>query len=517
MAKSLVKVDRGSIGIFFAALIVAVGGIIYELILATASSYLVGNSVLHFSLTIGFFLFGMGFGSYLSKFIKSDPEERFLKVEIALSFIGGNSVIMLFFVYGFTELFYPFLILLIFVMGCLIGFEIPLMLQIMNKIKKSDWQSNVSNILSLDYLGALIASIAFPILILPYLGLIRSAYLVGILNLGIASILYFSFREGLKKPRGLLVSLIAVGAVLLIGFLYSSVISAKIEQKLYQDEIIHSSQSQYQKIVVTSYKDDLRMYLNGNLQFSSVDEYRYHESLVHIPYSFVNSRVENVLVLGGGDGLVVRELLKYDDIESIIVVDLDPEVVGLAMEHEAIKKLNEDSFRNDKVEVIHKDAYKFLEESLYSYELVIIDLPDPNDEALNKLYSKSFYDLVSRSLSVGGVFVTQSTSLYFSNTTFWTIENTIEEAGFFTYPYHANIPSFGDWGFVIGSQFELDANNIDLKDGLELRYLDNRIASSLFLIPDDLAKENIEEVQVNSIFNPVLQIIYEKDYKEWGE
>jgi len=280
---------------------------------------------------------------------------------------------------------------------------------------------------------------------------------------------------------------------------------------IYEDPVIFSKQTKYQKIIITKYKNDLRLFLNGNLQFSSKDEYRYHEALVHIPLSLFPQK-QTVLVLGGGDGLAIREILKYPEVQKIILVDLDPEIVKLAREHYHLKTLNQNSLKHKKVQVINQDAFVFLKESDELYDVIIADLPDPNNVSLARLYSREFYNIVLRRLSKSGVFVTQSTSPFFAKKAFWCIYNTMKEAGFkTTVPYHAYIPSFGDWGFIMGSNISI-RRAPPLKIPGPTKFIDERNFETLFTFDKDILDQ---AVQYSTLDAPAVLHYYLDAWRTW--
>ncbi len=500
--------DRRRSGVLLAALVVALGGIIYELILGTVSSYLLGNSVLQFSITIGLFLFGMGIGSFLTAYIRRSAEETFILVETAIAMLGGNAPLILFASYAYTAVFYGIFCACVTVIGILIGFEIPTMLRL--AAQKDGTLRYVSHILALDYLGALIASILFPLVLLPHLGIIRTAYAVGLLNMLIALGMYWSFRKDVRiRTILLLPCLCACFAVLSGGLIYSHFIASRLDHKLYQDEVIFSQQSSYQKIILTRFKDDIRLFLDGSIQFSSIDEYRYHEPLVHIPMHMARTQA-SILVLGGGDGLAVREILKYPHVERITLVDLDPAVTHLAQTHPTLLNINQRSLFDPKVTIVHADAFSFLHSGSVLFDVIIIDLPDPNNEQLAKLYSREFYRLIKRRLSEHGVFVTQATSPYFSSRTFWMINSTIQSEDLVTIPFHVNVPSFGEWGFILGSAY-----SIPKPSGITVSstFLSDAILPSLFTFSKDLLVTS--DGEENTLHNPIILQAYEEDARRW--
>jgi spermidine synthase len=501
---------RRNISILAAATIVSTSGIIYELVIGTVSSYLLGNSVLQFSLTIGLFLFGMGIGSFLAPLIKLAPERKFVLLEIFVALLGGISPLILFFVFSSGGLFYLAFVVIVVSIGILIGFEIPTLVELARE--GGSMLSLFSKVLAFDYLGALLASLLFPLFFLPYLGIVRTALLVGIVNILIAISILWYFKKENFLPLTRYASISFLTLVILVSLMWqANSIAWALDTRLYQDEIVYTEQTPYQKIVLTKFKDDVRLFLDGNIQFSSIDEYRYHEALVHAPAGRARS-LERVLVLGGGDGLVARELLKYPEIKSIDLVDLDERVIELAKTNPLLRELNQDSLRNPRVNVVIEDAFGYLGQGATLYSLIVIDLPDPGNEALAKLYSVEFYEKAVRRLPEEGVIVTQATSPYFSNETFWTINETLSEAGLFTYPYHVQVPSFGEWGFVMGSKNSLV--NINRPLPKRTRFLSEEILPSLYIFDKDTLRPN-SDLKVNSLMYPIILDTYIKDAKRW--
>lgn len=484
--------------------------IIYELLIATASAYFLGDSVKQFSITIGLYMAAMGIGSYISRMIKTNLLSKFIAIEIILGFVGGTSIPVLYFGYAYTNSYTIFMILLILIIGTLIGLEIPLLTRIMGKYYTL--KINISNILSVDYLGAFIATLLFPFLFLPFLGTFKSSLFFGLVNMGIGFLNLWCFKEELRIRQRKYYTVAAIGVCL---FLFAMFFSSKslmhnLSKELYQDRIIFSQQTRYQKIVLTKNKDDIRMYIDGNLQFSSIDEYRYHEVLVHIPLGVAPYRY-NILILGGGDGLAVREVLKYSDVKRVTVVDIDPVITRISSDNPLLSKINQQSLKNAKVKIINQDAFIFLKNTKDLFDVIIADLPDPNNTSLARLYSKEFYHLVASHLARTGIFLTQATSPFFSNKAFWCISNTIKATGMSTNPYHAYIPSFGDWGFVMASKMKLSIDKIKIK--VPTRYLEDGIVRNLFIFTKDLIDKN---PQVSTIDKPVVLRYYLEGWKYWN-
>ncbi|MCL4514745.1 MAG: polyamine aminopropyltransferase [Firmicutes bacterium] len=489
--------------LLFSTFLSALGGIVYELLIGGISSYLLGNSVYQFSITIGLFMSSMGLGSYLSRFVRGGLVGRFIYVEAWLGLVGGFSALALFAAYAYTDFYDLVMYLLIVAIGTLIGLEIPLLTRIIED-RHRNLRVTLANVLSFDYIGSLIGAVAFPLLFLPRVGLIRTAFLMGLVNLAVVALILIRYRREIQDEaagsvkagpgeekaglKGRARLYLATGLVLLIvmalsaGFAQSYDLGRYLEQHLYRDRVVYVEQSPYQKIVLTRNGDDLRLFLDGNLQFSSRDEYRYHEALVHPAMSLAPNHDE-VLLLGAGDGLAAREILKYPDVGRITLVDLDARVVELARKNPAIRKLNLGALDDRKVRVVIQDAYKFLEQNSDLFAAIIIDLPDPNNESLNKLYTAQFYELAGRHLVPGGVMVTQSTSPYFAPQPFWSIVKTVKSAGLSAVGYHVNVPSFGDWGFTLASNRRLRLDKLHVI--APTRFLDDQGLRAAFTFGKD--------------------------------
>ena len=484
--------------------------IIYELLIGSVSSYFLGDSIKQFSIVIGLTMTAMGLGTLISRIIKNNLIYYFILIEVVLAIIGGLCVPILYFAYTIESIYYLVMVLLILAIGCLIGLEIPLLTRIMEKYY--NLKDNISNVLSLDYLGAFIATIIFPFVLLPFLGVFESSVIAGFLNLIVAIINFIWFKDKIiRKKSSKLVLLIILILIFLCGlFLFSKQVVKTWENNIFEDRVIFSKQTPYQKVVMTKNKEDIRLFIDGNVQFSSIDEYRYHELLIHIPLSLVKHK-ENILILGGGDGLAAREILKYDDVKKITVVDLDKEITDLAKNQRILRELNKDSFNNDKVKIINDDAFKFLENTADFYDVIIIDLPDPNNSSLARLYSREFYKIVKKKLAYQGIMVTQSTSPFFSPEAYWCINESIKSAGFnYTYPYHIYVPSFGDWGFIMASNIKFNKDKMEIK--VDTKFIDNEIIKNAFKLEKDVQRDNI---QYSTLDRPKILEYYLNGWRYW--
>ncbi len=492
--------------LLFSVFVIASCGLAYELVAGALSSYLLGDSVLQFSTVIGCYLFAMGAGSWLSKYITRDLIGRFIQIELMVGLLGGFSAIGLFLV--FTWMSAPFklvLYLAVFGVGVLVGLEIPLVMRILKR--ELAFKDLVSQVLTFDYLGALAVSILFPLILAPQLGMVRTGLLFGLLNVGVALWALHLFRAQLPARPWLAVQSWASFAALLAGFAGAGQLTTLAESHLYADEIVHAESTPYQRLVVTRWRDDLRLFLNNNLQFSSHDEYRYHEALVH-PGLAALPGAKRVLVLGGGDGLAVREILKYDKLESVTLVDLDPAMTELFSTAPELVKLNRGSLRDKRVTVINADALVWLEENREHYDFIVVDFPDPNNFALGKLYSSAFYRLLEKRLSARGLMVIQSTSPFYARQSFWCVVTTLEDVGLKTAPYHAMVPSFGEWGFIIAGRQDFAPAAVD---SAKTRFLTAEMVADLFRFPADMARLPAE---VNQLNNQALVRYFESEWRK---
>src|SRR5262245_6759525 len=485
--------------------IIASCGLVYELIAGTLASYLLGDSVTQFSTVIGTYLFSMGIGSYLSRYIGKGLIAKFVLIEQLVGILGGFSAALLFLVFSYLGTFKLILYFLVVLIGILVGLEIPLLLRILKE--RLEFKDLVSQVLTFDYLGALLASLLFPVLLAPKLGLVRACFLFGLLNGLVAALTACLVPQQIPHSRLRRGQCAAVILSLLLGFAYADRLTLLSEENLYTDEIVFAASSPYQRIVLTRWKDDLRLFLSGHLQFSSRDEYRYHEALVHPGLQSLETP-RKVLVLGGGDGLAIREVLKRDSVELITLVDLDSEMTRLFSQNARLRELNQDAFHSSKVKVINADAFVWLEQTTEFFDFAVVDFPDPTNHSLGKLYTSAFYRLLDKHLSANGLAVIQSTSPMFARQSYWCIVKTVQSVGLHATPYHVYVPSFGEWGFVIASRQPFV---VPVQYPQGLRFLSNDTAPGLFQFPKDMQPI---EAEVNRLNNQVLVQYYEAEWRK---
>jgi spermidine synthase len=462
--------------------VIASCGLVYELVAAALASYLLGDSITQFSTVIGAYLFAMGLGSWFSRFVGGNLIRRFVEIELAVGVLGGFTAAALFLAFAAQAgPFRALLYLAVLAVGVLVGLEIPLVMRILRR--EVAFKDLVSQVLAVDYLGALAVSLLFPLLLAPWLGLMRTGLLFGLFNVGVAIYALALFRARIPSAGGLRAAAALCLALLGGGLALAGKVSEMAESWLYADDIIHAQSSPYQRIVVTRWRDDVRLFLNQNLQFSSQDEYRYHEALVH-PGLAALPGARRVLVLGGGDGLAAREILRYPRIAQVTLVDLDPAMTQLFSTAPLLRRLNGDALNDKRVTVVNDDAARWLEEHPEVFDFIVADFPDPSSFALGKLYSTGFYRLLRRHLAPGGRLVVQATSPFYARRSFWTIVATLQAAGLQTSPYHALVPSFGEWGYVLAGSGPF-APPADYPPGL--RFLTVEGTPDLFRFPADMA------------------------------
>lgn len=475
-------IDLRAAWLLAATFLVAIAGLIYELIAATLSSYLLGDSVRQFSLVIGIFLSAMGVGAWLSRFV-THAFSGFVWAQILLGVIGGFMAPLLFLNYAWAGHVEAPLFATLIAIGILSGMEIPLIARVLEQI--GAYEFRFENVLSVDYVGALVASLAFPLLIIPHLGLMSASLAFGALNLAVAGLSLALFRTWATRTQ-IVICAVAFAATLTALWQSERLVSVT-EAALFEDDVILSRTTPYQQISVTRYRDRVRLFLDHSIQFDSLDEHRYHEPLVH-PAMALAPRKSDILVLGGGDGMAVREVLKYPDVARVTLVDLDPQVTQLFRDHPTLSPLNANALNDPRVTIINADAWKFLESDSQIHDVVIIDLPDPKSLSLSRLYTRQFYGLVMDRLSAHGLIVTQAGSPFFARQAFWSIVETLDSTrnpqhpgtGLHTLPYHSYVPSFGAWGFVLASPQPIPTRNLTLPP--DLTFLTNDVwrASQVF-------------------------------------
>ncbi|HEX5063351.1 MAG TPA: polyamine aminopropyltransferase [Kofleriaceae bacterium] len=490
--------------------VVAICGLVYELLAGTMGSYLLGDSVTQFSLVIGLYLSAMGVGAWLSRRLDTELAKRFLEIELAVAVVGGASAPVLFIAFGSVVHFQVVLLAFVFAIGVLVGLELPLLMRLLEG--QVAFKDIVSRVLTFDYIGALAAALMFPLVLVPHLGLVRSSLVMGSANAAVA--LWGTWLLAPRLGKRAIVSVRVRAILVLLGMLvalaFADVFTSWAEEEMFADPIVFSETTPYQRIVVTQNRAGFQLFLNGNLQFSSADEYRYHEALVHPAMASADAPPKKVLVLGGGDGLALREILAHPSVEQVTLVDLDPAMTGLSKKIPALAVLNRASFSDKRVTVINDDASVWIDEHPGLYDVIIVDFPDPNTFALGKLYTKSFYRRLLAHLSPGGAVSIQATSPLFARKSYWCIVDTVQAAGFVVKPYQVTVPSFGVWGYVLARRVPFEPPT-DVPN-VALRYLNASALRAMFEMPGDMTAVPVE---INQLDNQALVRYYEREWRKY--
>jgi len=495
-------------------------GLAAELLLGTLTSYLVGAQALAYGVAVGGFLAAMGLGAYLSRFVavpKHPPASQptlspalpsdavqqtqlirsFFTIEILLAPLIALVPLGLFLLFILNGPVWIGLTFSTLLLGILSGMEVPLLTRLI-ELDAQDLSNSLAGVLALDYVGALAGSLLFPAVLLPWVGLLPSAFLIGSLPAWMVFFLARAFPK-MKSWRyaglGIAITLWAITPAVLP-------FSANLENKLYKAPVVWRSQSTYQRIILTRYGEDVRLFLNGELQLSTVDEYRYHEALVHPAMAAATqsgSAPKQVLLLGAGDGMALREVLKWPSVEQVTLVELDPAVVELAQTQAALVKFNQDALSDPRVTLQYGDAFKAVPQLETLFDVIIADFPDPDEVAIAKLYSKGFYQQLRSRLAPNGILVTQASSPFFAPKVIACITKTLNATGLIAAPYSISVPSFGPWGFVIAANTSLSFANAELP--VETQFLTPKLLPTLFVLAKDVTDQT---VKINQLSDPVI-------------
>ncbi|KBZ63589.1 hypothetical protein K875_02299 [Mycobacterium [tuberculosis] TKK-01-0051] len=472
-------------------------GIIYELALLTLSASLDGGGIVATSLIVAGYIAALGVGALLVKPLLAHAAITFVAVEALLGIVGGLSAAALYVVFAFLDGSVGSTWVLAAstaLIGALVGAEVPLLMTLLQRGRTAgpaDAGRTLANLNAADYLGALLGGLVWPFLLLPQLGMIRGAAATGMINLAAAAVVAVFLLRQVVSMRQLALALGALAAapgLLAALLLRSADVETTSRQRLYADPIVAYRHTAYQEIVVTRRGNDTRLYLDGGLQFSTRDEYRYTESLV---YPALGNGAHSVLVLGGGDGLAARELLRQPGISRIVQVELDPAVIDIA--RTTLRGANGGSLDNPRVAVLTEDAMNWLRgPNVDRFDAVIVDLPDPDTPVLGRLYSTEFYALVAHALAPGGLMVVQAGSPFSTPTAYWRTVSTIRAAGYAVTPYHAHVPTFGDWGFALAQRAGAAPTPKVPADAPPLRYLNQQVLDAACVFGGDIGPRPVE-------------------------
>jgi spermidine synthase len=492
-------------------LVIATTGLAYELTLGALASYYLGDTVTVFSLVVGAYLSALGLGAYLSRFVGDRLGVVFVDVQLSVAVVGGLSVPAAMLCYAYTAFFPIFMLALVVGLGTLVGIELPLLLRLLEE--RLSFKELVARALGVDYVGALLGSLGFSLLLLPGLGLVRTSLLLGVMD---AVSAFASCHVLTKSDSSLGASLgkrrigaVVLVLILLVLFGFGARLTDAADAASFRGRVLHAESSRFQRVVLTQVGEHVELYLNGHLQFSSLDERRYHELLVH-PVMAAAQRPRRVFIGGGGDGLGLREVLRYSEVEHVRLVDLDRKVTDLARRHPILAKLNQGALDSPRVSVENRDAFQALHEDTARYDVIILDFPDPASYAVGKLFSLELYRDVARCLAPGGALVVQATSPLFARGAYWSVVETLRAAGLEPLPYHGFVPSFGEWGFVLAAHEPPPVPRLRAPE--PLTFLTPELLAQSFAFPADMARV---EAPINRLDNQALVSRYVEEWSRW--
>ncbi|PCJ32038.1 MAG: spermidine synthase [Moraxellaceae bacterium] len=481
-------------------------GLIYQYILAHYAGRILGSLETAIYTMIGLMIVSMGAGAFFARFIRK-PFNGFVWLEIGIATVGATAILSISTAIALTSIF-PLWLSHTFglpdditpdggfiaqlhtisrnlpyfagcILGFLIGMEIPLIATVRQSLYKKNLEHNVGTLYGADYVGAGFGAAIWVLVMLP-LNINDAALITAAVNILAGAIFLFMFWKKLTRPGLILVAHGGVAVLLIFMSYVGAPWVEKMGQLLYQDQVVYTQSTRYQQLTVTERhlkgmaNPVYNFYINGRLQFSSNDEVIYHEMLV-VPALAASARTDRILIVGGGDGLALKRALTYNP-KQVTLIDLDAELIDLFTSpvekseksekpeepsntqyiRKVFSSLNNHAFTDKRVNVVIGDAFVEVEKLVASqahFDAIIVDLPDPSHPDLNKLYSTYFYNQLSHLLSADGVLVSQSTSPYHSKEAFISIGRTIKAAGFASVEqYHANVPSFGEWGWSIATK-----------------------------------------------------------------
>ncbi|MFF8948282.1 polyamine aminopropyltransferase [Streptomyces sp. NPDC014940] len=453
-------------------------GLVYELELVAFASYLIGDSVTQASVVLSVMVFAMGVGSLAAKRLRWHAAAGFGAIEIALALVGGCSAMALYAVFAWTGGWGgiwadgPRCLLVAFslAIGLLVGAEVPLLMELIQRIRRQDAGGAVADLFAADYVGALVGGLAFPFLLLPFLGQLTGALLTGAVNVlaGGALVLGLFRRDLSRRARWtLLPAGLAVLGVLGCAAALAGDFERAARHAVYGGDVRVAVRTGGQEVVLAGGTGGrpLYLYLDGRLRAGGRDALRRPEALVQPALSGPHARV---LILGGGDGLAAREVLRHRDVRRVDLVEPDAGLTRLARRDPGLSRLNGHAYADPRLRLTTQDAFTWLRGApAGAYDVLIADLPDPGVTAGAKLYSQEFYGLARRTLAADGRLVVHAGPVTARPRAFWTVAATLRAAGFATTPYRVpgRDPGFpaapgrpadaarapDDWGFLLAA------------------------------------------------------------------
>ena len=484
---------KHDVALVAAMALVAGCGLVYEYLMAHYAGRVLGAVEPTLYAMIGLMIVAMGVGAFAARWVTS-VYRGFAWLELVIATLGATSVLLmsaavalayslpewLRAVYGLdasialeggvaktltaTSRLLPFVAG--FAIGLLIGMEVPLIARVREDVHGRRLAHNFGTIYGADYIGAGVGAAVW-VLVCLKMPIAYAAVGAAAVNTLVGFAFLVLYRSQLRPARALWAGHAGLAGLLVVLAAFGPQWMAHLGDTLFKDRVVHRLETPHQNIVITKRHvaahrpDVLSLYLNGALQFASNDERVYHAYLTTPPMLAAN-RTDSVLILGGGDGLALRDVLRWD-VAAVTLIDIDAALLRLfrgadpdapAWLSRALTALNEDALNDPRVRIVVGDAFIEVERLAGDgarFDVVIADLPDPSHPDLNRLYSDVFFARARELLHADGAFATQSTSPYHAKRAFIAIGKTLAQAGFNAEQYRANVPSFGEWGWSIGT------------------------------------------------------------------
>ncbi len=534
-------------------------GLIYEYLLSHYAGRIIGVMESAIYTMIGLMIVSMGLGAFAARKVKC-AFNGFVWLELIIALLGSSAILLIGGLIAITQIF-PHIIADLFSMppdmrpqggifkqlswlahkspyffgillGFFIGMEIPLIARIREHIHQKHLANNLGTIYGADYVGAGIGA-AIWVMFLLSIDISKAAALTASLNLVAGAFFIWRYWHKLKWKKTFVSLHLVLAIVIVVMFNYGNQWLNQMNSVLYLDKVVHSAKTRYQQLTFTErhmgleHENIINFYLNGRLQFSSLDEHIYHDYLV-APALAASARQEHILIIGGGDGLALRDVLMYSP-KSVTLIDLDSELINIFKQPEQhvnprlakqLSQLNQNSLQDKRVTIKTADAFIAIDELLAKnqvFDAIIVDLPDPSHPDLNKLYSVNFYARLKQLLAGDGLIAIQSTSPYHAKESFISIGNTVAAAEFtHVQQYHDNVPSFGEWGWTIAAKTGLSPlqrlNNLQALP-IAHTWLNLAILKAAFVFPNNFY-ENKNEIEVNTLGS---HTIYQLHQKAWQD
>jgi len=426
--------------------------LMYELLIAQTLSLAAGNTVVWYSLSVGIYIGGMGIGAFLCRRrFAAHPWRTLFSVELLLSAIGAAAVPTillahsLYLYYSVTAnemsvfVFFGVSFAMLLLVGVLSGIELPTLIRIGNAAVVDGEATN--RVLGWDYIGSMLAGLLFPLALLPYFNLTVIGFGTAAVNLAVGALVLQRFVAPDERTGGRSWVAAGVAAVLLLGIVRSSSIEQYFLKRYYfhtaaaergsplgsladlpdvyrayspyqQIDLVRDPDGFYEGVLFDAYSTKFRdapetprhrtLFLNGDFQLGSDYEEFYHEWFAHIPMMLRSEVPRDVLVLGAGDGMLIRELVKHEEVRRILHVDLDRALVELAKTDPILTTLNDNALQDPRIETRYGDAFHFVRTSEETFDAIYMDFPYAKDFNLAKLYSREFFHFLKSRLRDGG-------------------------------------------------------------------------------------------------------------------